>query len=168
MRMRIESLPCSVGWGSYVAVSCGVGLRLGLDLALLWLWCRPAATALIWPLGLGTSKCHRCGPKDKNNNNKNKIKLRYSAYVLNREQFSQRIFIFIPVQSTVHLQGGSTTLTCLSFLLNNPFLCETLLLSSFSPAHPLLTFHVPQFTKLLHKITSLYPPKNWPVCTFQK
>ena len=32
---------------SGIAMSCGVGHRLGLDLALLWLWCRPAATALI-------------------------------------------------------------------------------------------------------------------------
>ena len=31
-------------------MSCGVGLRHGLDLALLWLWHRPAATALIGPL----------------------------------------------------------------------------------------------------------------------
>ena len=31
-------------------MSCGVGRRLSLDLALLWLWCRPAATALIQPL----------------------------------------------------------------------------------------------------------------------
>ena len=29
---------------------CGVGGRRGLDLALLWLWCRPAATALIRPI----------------------------------------------------------------------------------------------------------------------
>ena len=28
-------------------VSCGVGCRLGLDLALLWLWCRLAAVAPI-------------------------------------------------------------------------------------------------------------------------
>ena len=31
-------------------MSCGVGHRCGLDLALLWLWCRLAATALIRPL----------------------------------------------------------------------------------------------------------------------
>ena len=31
-------------------MSCGVGYRCGLDLVLLWLWCKPAATALIWPL----------------------------------------------------------------------------------------------------------------------
>ena len=31
-------------------MSCGIGRRHGLDLALLWLWYRPAATALIQPL----------------------------------------------------------------------------------------------------------------------
>ena len=31
-------------------MSCGVGHRLGLDLSLLWLWCRPAAVAPIRPL----------------------------------------------------------------------------------------------------------------------
>ena len=31
-------------------VSCGVGRRHGLDLALLWLWCRLAAVAPIGPL----------------------------------------------------------------------------------------------------------------------
>ena len=31
-------------------MSCGVGRRYGLDVALLWLWCRPAATAPIRPL----------------------------------------------------------------------------------------------------------------------
>ena len=31
-------------------MSCGVGRRSGLDPALLWLWRRPAAVALIEPL----------------------------------------------------------------------------------------------------------------------
>ena len=31
-------------------MSCGVGHRCGSDLALLWLWCRPAPAALIQPL----------------------------------------------------------------------------------------------------------------------
>ena len=30
-------------------MSCCVGRRHGLDPALLWLWCRPAAVALIGP-----------------------------------------------------------------------------------------------------------------------
>ena len=29
---------------------CGAGHRCGLDPELLWLWCRPAAAALIQPL----------------------------------------------------------------------------------------------------------------------
>ena len=31
-------------------MSCGVGYRLSLDPMLLWLWCRPAASAPIRPL----------------------------------------------------------------------------------------------------------------------
>ena len=31
-------------------MSCGVGRRRGSDTALLWLWCRPVATAPIQPL----------------------------------------------------------------------------------------------------------------------
>ena len=31
-------------------MSCGVDRRRGLDPALLWLWCRPVATAPIQPL----------------------------------------------------------------------------------------------------------------------
>ena len=31
-------------------MNCGVICRCGLDLALLWLWCRPVATDPIWPL----------------------------------------------------------------------------------------------------------------------
>ena len=42
--------PCSVGYGSSIAVSCGVGCRQGSDPKLLWLWYRPAATAPIGPL----------------------------------------------------------------------------------------------------------------------
>ena len=36
-----------MGWGSGVAVNCGVGRRHGSDLTLLWLWCRLAAVPLI-------------------------------------------------------------------------------------------------------------------------
>ena len=35
---------------SNVAVSCGVGRRRSSDPVWLWLWCRPAAVALIGPL----------------------------------------------------------------------------------------------------------------------
>ena len=33
-----------------IAVSCDVGRRFSSDLALLWLWCRPAAVAPTQPL----------------------------------------------------------------------------------------------------------------------
>ena len=39
-----------MGHGSGIAMSCGVGRRHGWDLALLWLWRRPVATAPIRPL----------------------------------------------------------------------------------------------------------------------
>ena len=46
------SIPCLTQWvgESIIAMSCGVGRRRGSDLALLWLWCKPAATAPIRPL----------------------------------------------------------------------------------------------------------------------
>ena len=54
MRMRLDPWPRSVGEGSRVAVSCGVGRRRGLDPGLLWLWRRLwrrlAAAVLIGPL----------------------------------------------------------------------------------------------------------------------
>ena len=42
--------PCSVGQGSGIAVSSGVGRRCGLIRVLLWLWHRPTAAAPILPL----------------------------------------------------------------------------------------------------------------------
>ena len=39
-----------MGYGSDIDVSYGVGRRCGLDLALLWLWRRLEAAALIQPL----------------------------------------------------------------------------------------------------------------------
>ena len=49
MRLRVRSLASLSGLRLRcgVAVSCGVGCRGGSDPALLWLWCRPAATAPI-------------------------------------------------------------------------------------------------------------------------
>ena len=50
MRFGFHPWPRSLGSGSCVAMSCGVGRWRGLDLVLLWLWRRPAAVALIKPL----------------------------------------------------------------------------------------------------------------------
>ena len=51
-KMWVRSLAFSVHWGSGVAANYGIGCRWGSELVLLWLWCRPAATALIPPLAL--------------------------------------------------------------------------------------------------------------------
>ena len=37
-RLQVRSWPLSVGSASSVAVSCGVGRKLGLDPTLMWLW----------------------------------------------------------------------------------------------------------------------------------
>ena len=46
----IPDLPQWVKDPAGVAMSCSVGCRCSSNLALLWLWCRPAAAAPIWPL----------------------------------------------------------------------------------------------------------------------
>ena len=46
----VGSIPGLAQWVKNPAVSCGVGRRLGSDLALLWLWRRPEATAPVRPL----------------------------------------------------------------------------------------------------------------------
>ena len=61
-----SSVPRSAGWGSSVAVSCGVGPRPGSDPTLLWLWRKLAAVAPIQPPSLGTSICPRYGPERQN------------------------------------------------------------------------------------------------------
>ena len=64
------SIPGLAQWvkGSNLAASSCVGGGLGLDLVLLWLWCRPAATApiqsLVWELPFATSEALK-GPKKK-------------------------------------------------------------------------------------------------------
>ena len=46
-----SSIPGLTQWvkGSGIAVRCATGHRRGLDPVLLWLWCRLAAVAPIWP-----------------------------------------------------------------------------------------------------------------------
>ena len=48
--IRVRSLASLSGWGSGVAMGCGVDRRCGSDLVLLWLGRRPAAVAPIRPL----------------------------------------------------------------------------------------------------------------------
>ena len=51
MRTWVQSLASLSGLRIYtIAMSCSVHRRCSLDPALLWLWCRLAATAPIQPL----------------------------------------------------------------------------------------------------------------------
>ena len=65
MRLQVRSLASLSGLRSSVAMSCGVDLGYSSNPALLWLWCRPAATAPDLTPRLGTSICRGCGPKKK-------------------------------------------------------------------------------------------------------
>ena len=55
-------------------MSCGVGHRHGSDLMLLWLWHRPAATALIRPLAWEHPHAAGAALKGQKTKNKNKTK----------------------------------------------------------------------------------------------
>ena len=57
-------------------MSCGVGHRCSLDMALLWLWCRPAAVALIGPRAWEPPNAAGAALKRKNNNSDNTIKIK--------------------------------------------------------------------------------------------
>ena len=46
-------------------MNCGVGCRGGSDPVLLWLWCRPAAVALIQPLAWKNPYAAGVAPKRK-------------------------------------------------------------------------------------------------------
>ena len=48
--VEFDPWPHSGGYGSGVAVSCGVSRRCGSDPVLLWLWCRQVAAAPVLPL----------------------------------------------------------------------------------------------------------------------
>ena len=66
-------------------MSCGIGCRCGSDPALLWLWCRPAAVALIQPLArelpCAAYAAHLAVKKKQKNNCMSKIQLIIFSYI---------------------------------------------------------------------------------------
>ena len=81
IRIQVQFLASLSRLRSGIAVSCGVGCRHSLDVALR-LWCRPAALAPIWSPSLGTSICHGCSPKKQKK--KKKVERKKSYNYLNR------------------------------------------------------------------------------------
>ena len=74
-------------------MSCGVGKRQGLDLALLWLWCRPEATAPIqspaWepPYAKGAALKRQKKKKKKKENGRLTAKTHMIVYQSTKLQF---------------------------------------------------------------------------------
>ena len=67
-------------------MGCGVGRRCGSDPALLWLWCRPVAAALIRPLAweppYAMGAALEKAKKDKKQNKTKNISFAYYFYGL--------------------------------------------------------------------------------------
>ena len=65
MRIWFDPWPCSVDWGSSIAVNCGVGCSLSSDPTLLSVALAGSCSFKLIP-SLGTSICCGCGPKKQN------------------------------------------------------------------------------------------------------
>ena len=72
--MQVQSLGSLSGLHIWHCMSCGVGHRHGLDLALLGLWCRLAAAAPIQPLAWELSYAMGAGLKKRQKETKRKKK----------------------------------------------------------------------------------------------
>ena len=69
-----------MGPGSGVAMSSGAGHSRGSDPTLLWLWCRPAAVALIQPLAWELP--YATGAALKSKNRKQSLILGYKQFLI--------------------------------------------------------------------------------------
>ena len=76
-------------------MSCGVGRRRSLDLALLWLGCRPAAVAPIWPLAWEPPCAAGAAQKKKKKKKKKKIAFLALLHTFMRRQGFILIFIHL-------------------------------------------------------------------------
>ena len=97
---RFDSWPRSVGWVSGIAVNCGVGRRYGSDPALLWLWNRPAAVALIWPLAMEFPYAACAALKKKKRKAQAKVVSKEACYNCPTQLFVKcqiKVCIFLPM-----------------------------------------------------------------------
>ena len=99
-----------MGYRSCVALGCGVGHRCGLDLALLWLWRRQAATALIlllaWELPYALGAVLKRPPPPKKKERKVNAKEVWMFHVLTGEFTG----------ATIHVNLSSITFVLGSFV----------------------------------------------------
>ena len=80
--MQVQILALFSGLRFSVATRCGIGLRCGSDLALLWLWHRPAAAALIRPLAKELPHA-QVQPQKEKENSILQMSISWSAIMLN-------------------------------------------------------------------------------------
>jgi len=84
-------------------MSCGVGHRCGLDLALLWLWCRPVATALIrllvWEPPYATGAALEKTKRQKKKKGKKEISISITFSFI--ELVTAFIIIFLPYSFSI-------------------------------------------------------------------
>ena len=124
-------------------MSCGVGRRLISEAALLWLWHRPAAEALIWPLAqelpyvIGVAVKRKKKERKKKKDNGRHTKYRWpnewnEGYGCSRPHLPSGSFYLMP---SPHPQ-----MQILSWILCLSFLC---LLSFYHPwLYPLTIYHL--------------------------
>ena len=88
-------------------MSCGIGHRHSSDLALLWLRCRPAATALNQPLALELpyatdAALKKTKKKKKKSLHVNTLSKKLLEYLTHNEQKSVTVFTKMHIFSLFH------------------------------------------------------------------
>ena len=90
-------------------MSCGVGQRCGLDLALLWLWCRPAAAVLIRSLAWELPYAVGAALKNKTKQNKKRKKEK-------GEKKKEEVLLSMALRPRCHVLPAVSAVPVLPFL----------------------------------------------------
>ena len=115
------SVPGLDHWVKDLAMSCCVGCRRSSDPTLLWLWCRPAATAPIRPLAWDPPYAEGVALKRKKAKKKKKIfwisytnpkEIQIQTEFKRYKNFRQRKFPFMGWMTHVHLQFSQKLSNC--------------------------------------------------------